>query len=248
MKGESEMVFNLKISGLTFEIHSLYKYVAYGCKDYLIQESGEHRIDITQEDIDAERETCRRTDFGIDENLVNAPDHYLEYIVLLRKLADYIVHYNRILMHGSSISVNGNGYIFTALSGTGKSTHTGLLRQLHGENAVMINDDKPFLHVTDDGVYVCGTPWMGKHRLGNNMMVPLKGIFFLRRSEDNQLKELSVQNALMPLVSQCHRPSDPEKLMLTFDLIEAILGKVKLYDFGCNMDISAAELSSSVMN
>ena len=35
----------------------------------------------------------------------------------------------------------------------------------------MVNDDKPFLHITDQGVFVCGTPWMGKHNLGNNMFV-----------------------------------------------------------------------------
>ncbi len=241
------MEFNLSIAGLSFRVHSLYKYAAVQCSDYLTSDPGEIPIDISQADIDYERELCRANMLGIDEHLVDSPDFFLEYVVLLRKLADVIVNHNRVLMHGSSIAINGNGYIFTALSGTGKSTHTALLRKLHGDNAVMINDDKPFLDITDEGVFVCGTPWMGKHRLGSNIRVPLKGIFFLRRSEENVLSQMNAGDALMPLVAQCYRPADPEKLMLTFDLVEKIMDRVKLYDFGCNMDISAAELSSSVM-
>ena len=241
------MEFTLLIAGLKFRVHSLHKYAAYLCREYIVDEPGDILINICKADIDYERELCKSNMIGIDERLVDSPDQFLEYVVLLRKLADAIVHHNHVLMHGSSIAINGKGYIFTALSGTGKSTHTALLRKLHGENAVMINDDKPFLDITDEGVFVCGTPWMGKHRLGNNIRVPLKGIFFLRRSDENVLNEMNAGEALMPLVSQCHRPADPEKLMLTFDLIEKILGSVKLYDFGCNMDISAAELSSSVM-
>lgn len=241
------MIFNIKISELIFNVETMYKYSLAMCKSYVVDAHGDIKIQINQADIDAERELCKNDKMGLDEHLADSPDYFLEYVVLLRKLADAIVLHDRILMHGSSIAINGKGYIFTALSGTGKSTHTALLRKLHGENAVMINDDKPFLHVTENGVYVSGTPWMGKHKLGNNITVPLKGIFFLRRSEENVLSEFSAEEALMLLISQCHRPCDSDKLMLTFDLIEKILGMVKLYDFGCNMDISAAELSSSVM-
>ena len=242
------MVFKIKVSGLVFEVHTLYKYSAAYCKDFFTNEPADIEIHITMEDIEEERQTCRRHDGSIDESLADSPAHYLESIVLLRKIANEIVQHNRLLMHGSAVAVNNKGYIFTALSGTGKSTHTALLRQLHGENAVMINDDKPFVHVEDGQAFVCGTPWMGKHRLGNNISVPLGGIFFLRRSEENVIREMSMEDALMPLVSQCHRPVEADLLMQTFDLIEKLLGSVKLYDFGCNMDISAAELSSSVMN
>ena len=241
------MIFNVKIAGLVFEVHTLYKYSAKCCKEYIVDEPADIIIEIDQEDIDAERELCKKLDEHVDEFLQDSPAYYLESVVLLRKIANEMIYRNRILMHGSAIAINGKGYIFTALSGTGKSTHTALLRKLHGVNAVMVNDDKPFLHLAEDGIFVCGTPWMGKHKLGNNISVPLCGIFFLRRSELNELQEISSGDALMPLVSQCYRPVEAAELMQTFDLIEKILGSVKLYDFGCNMDISAAELSSSVM-
>ena len=239
--------FNLSVAGMTFQVTTLHRYSQKYCERYLIDEPGEHIIQISQEEIDAERRLCSETETGVSESLCTSPDHYLESVCLLRTLANYITLHNRILMHGSAIAVNGKGYIFTALSGTGKSTHTALLRKLHGENAVMINDDKPFLHIAEDQIFVCGTPWMGKHFLGNNVTVPLAGIFFLRRSEENVLQKLEPDAALTLLLTQCHRPEDPEKMMHTLEMLDSILSRVPLYDFGCNMDISAAELSSSVM-
>ncbi len=238
---------NLEISGMTFQVTNIHPYVHRFCKSYHIDFEGEHIINVTQEDIVQERLIAEATDSDHNGDISNAPDYYLESIALLRKLSDYICDYDRLLMHGSAIAVNGKGYIFTALSGTGKSTHTGLLRKLHGEKAVMINDDKPFLHYKDGQVFISGTPWMGKHFLGNNITVPLAGIFFLYRSEVNILEKTTAEDALVKMLSQCHRPTDAGKLMNTFDLIERILSSVPLYNLGCNMDISAAELSSSVM-
>lgn len=239
--------FNLGIGGMTFCVHTLFNYTGKYTKEFWIDGVGEHVIDMTPEDIQHERELCMDENNGVDPSIQTAPDYYLESVALLRKLADFIVDYNRILMHGSAIAVNGKGYIFTALSGTGKSTHTALLRKLHGENAVMINDDKPFLFLDDGKVYISGTPWMGKHHLGNNITVPLEGIFFLRRSEKNELAKLSPDKALNLMLAQCHRPVEPMKMMETLGIIDQILSNTPLYDFGCNMDISAAELSSSVM-
>ena len=239
--------FNVEIAGMRFSVSTEHEYAGKVMHDYIVDSKGDHILQITQADIDHERVLVKESEESVDQHLLNVPDFYLESIAVLRKMADYVCEYNRVLMHGSTIAINGKGYIFTALSGTGKSTHTALLRKLHGENAVMINDDKPFVHVAEDKVYVCGTPWMGKHQIGCNMIVPLEGIFFLHRSEENVLTSISAEKALPLLLTQCHRPAQAEKLMFTLDLLDQILTRVPLYDFGCNMDISAAELSSSVM-
>ena len=238
--------FNIKIAGMTFHITSQFQDSLILCEKYLIPDEGEHTIVLTEEDVAFERICCSKEQ-GVDANLQYAAASFLETISLLRKLSDFLTAHNRMLMHGSAISIDGKGYIFTALSGTGKSTHTALLRKKFGERAVMINDDKPFLHFDGDKVYVCGTPWMGKHKLGNNITVPLNGIFFLRRSEENILNVMTADQALPLIVAQCYRPTDPVQMMNTLEMIDRLLSNMALYDFGCNMDISAAELSSSVM-
>lgn len=238
--------FDIKVAGLTFHIESQHAGCIRLCEKYLISDEGEFKIYISQEDIDQERINFKSED-GIDEDLHTAPDGFVETICLLRKLANEITLHNRLLMHGSAIAIDGKGYIFTALSGTGKSTHTALLRQKFGDRAVMVNDDKPFLVFDHDQVYVCGTPWNGKHNLDNNIMVPLKGIFFLRRAEENHISTMDSEHALSLLVAQCFRPTDALKMMSTLEMLDKLLTVVPLYDFGCNMDISAADVSASVM-
>ena len=239
--------FDIKLAGMTYHINTVYNTPRQICLKYLIEERGEHEITVSQNDIDLERLKVMGDTPGVDPSLRTAPDPHLENIALLRKISETACLHNRILMHGSSICVDGNGYIFTAVSGTGKSTHTALLRNLLGDRAVMINDDKPFLHISDDQIYVCGSPWMGKHHLGDNITVPLKGIFFLRRSEENVLNKIEPYDALPMLIAQCHRPEEQLRMISTLDMLDKILMRVPLYDFGCNMDPSAAELSSSVM-
>ena len=108
-------------------------------------------------------------------------DEYLETLAVYRKIAEKMIDYDTILFHGSVIAVDGIGYLFTAKSGTGKSTHTRLWRELFGERAVMVNDDKPLIKVSENGIIVYGTPWDGKHRLSTNTFVPLKGICFMSK-------------------------------------------------------------------
>lgn len=239
--------FNVDICNMVFAVSCIYPSTMRYCEGFLTDRHGDHEITVTQSDIDAERENCIKEEAGVDPSLLTCSDSHMEIITLLRKIADYLTYYDRALMHGSAICVDGKAYIFTALSGTGKSTHTRLLRKLLGDRCTMINDDKPFLIFEQDQVLVCGTPWMGKHRIGSNIIKPLGGIFFLRRSEENSLQPMDPGKALPLTLSQIHRPVDAESMLHTLDMLDILLAHVPLYDFACNMDISAAELSSSVM-
>ena len=139
-KGVKNMscAFNLDVCNMLFSVSCIYPSTMRYCEDYLSDRQGTHVIAITQSDIDAERENCIKEEAGVDPSLLTCSDSHMEIITLLRKIADYITQYNRALMHGSAICVDGKAYIFTALSGTGKSTHTALLRKLLGDRCTMI--------------------------------------------------------------------------------------------------------------
>ena len=144
------------------------------------------------------------------------------------------------MFHGSAIAVDGVAYLFTAKSGTGKSTHTALWRQVFGERAVMINDDKPLLKLTPEGVLVCGTPWNGKHGLGCNKMVPLKAICILERAEQNAITPMDAADVLPMLMQQSFRTGTTGGTVLLFDILDKLTKRVQLYRLGCNMDPQAA--------
>ena len=172
-----------------------------------------------------------------------APAEYLELLAIYRQIAEQAPARNVLLFHGSAIAVDGQTYLFTAKSGTGKSTHTRLWRQAFGERAVMINDDKPLLHVGEGGVTAYGTPWNGKHRLGGNLSAPLKALCVLTRDERNHIERITLEDAFPMLFQQCYQPEQAEKIPRVLTLLERLGKTVGLYRLGCNMEPEAAIIS-----
>ena len=232
-----------KIADKVVEVNSIYNEVHEYCCDYVTDEDADYSVTSSQADIDYERERSAREDELEGRTIQQYPDSYLEELAVYRKIATKMTEYDTILFHGSVIAVDGIGYLFTAKSGTGKSTHTRLWHEYFGERAVMVNDDKPLLRVTDNGVTAYGTPYNGKHRLGANIAVPLKAICVLKRSDNNHIEPITREQAYAMLLQQVYRPADGEKLMKTLDLVDRLADNVRLYKLGCNMDISAAKVA-----
>ena len=239
--------FTIRLAGIAIEVHALFASTKDFCSEYLCEEKAAFSVAIFPEDLKYEREKSAADAVRMGRTAHQYADEYLETLALYRKIVDKLLEYQILLFHGSAIEVDGQCYLFTAPSGTGKSTHVRFWREHFGERAVMINDDKPFLIFEQDQVFVCGTPWMGKHRLGENIIKPLAGIFFLRRGEENSIQLMKPDKALPLMLSQIHRPVNMECMMYTLEMLDKLLLNIPLYDFACNMDISAAELSSSVM-
>lgn len=232
-----------KFAEKTVEINSLYDEVHELCKGYECESVADFVVTIAQHDIDFEREKSYKENIIEGEPVIDYPDSYLETLAVYRKIADEMIKYDTILFHGSVVAVDGVGYLFTAKSGTGKSTHTRLWRQLFGERAVMINDDKPLIRLTDDGAVVYGTPWNGKHRLGSNACVPLKAICVLERDANNHIEKVDKKSVYSMLLQQIYRPKEPQLMMKVLPLVDKLSAKVGLYRLGCNMDIEAARVA-----
>ena len=227
-----------QFAGKTVEVNSLYGQVHSYCAEYLTNEPADFAVTITQADIDYERSRAETPGW---------PDAYLEELAVYRKISEKMPDYDTILFHGSVIAVDGAAYMFTAKSGTGKSTHTALWRRLFGERAVMVNDDKPLLHI-GDVVTAYGTPYDGKHRLSNRIAVPLKAICILERAAENSIVKITREEAFPMLVQQAYRPNDVFALQKTLTLVDRLADKVELYRLGCNMDIEAAQVAFDGMN
>ena len=236
------MVNRYKIADKVVEVTSIHAEVHEYCSDYLTDEPADYSVTTTQADIDFECEKSAREDEVEGIPTRHFSDSYLEELAVYRKIAEQMISYDTILFHGSVVAVDGVGYLFTAKSGTGKSTHTRLWRAYFGDRAVMVNDDKPLLHIADT-VTAYGTPYNGKHRLGTNTSVPLKAICILTRSADNHIEHITREQAYTMLLQQVYRPADMLKMAKTLELVDRLADSVKLCQLGCNMDISAAKIA-----
>lgn len=239
--------FTIALAGRHISISALHETTRDYCRDYLADGEPDFTVVISQADIDYEREKSQREDIIEGIPIRNFADDYLETLAVYRKIADKMLSFDTLLFHGSAIAVDGAGYLFTAKSGTGKSTHTRLWREAFGDRAYMVNDDKPLLKITDNGVWVCGTPWDGKHRLSKNTIVPLKGICILERGAENSIRCISVQEALPMIFQQSHRPQDPMDLTTLLSLVDKLTSQTKLYKLACNMHPDAVNVAYNGM-
>lgn len=215
--------------------------------DYACAQAPAFSISIAEEDLDYERRQSGKR-CAVEGRPTHAfPDWSMETLAVLRKVANRIVDYGVVLFHSSVIAVDGRAYLFTAPSGTGKTTHSRLWLELLPQ-AHILNGDKPFLKVEADGrIMACGTPWRGKERYGVNESLPLEAICLLERDAENHIEPIPFKEALNALIRQTHLPPDPTARLKALQLIASIGQSVRLYRLGCNTDIEAAQVSARAM-
>ncbi|MEE0859673.1 MAG: hypothetical protein U0M12_09465 [Acutalibacteraceae bacterium] len=171
-----------------------------------------------------------------------------EFIAIFRKICrKLLTDYNGILMHSASILYKGKGYIFTAPSGTGKTTHIRLWKKYFGDKVEFINGDKPVLRNINSKIYVYGTPWQGKEDYGNNIKAPLAGIFLLQRGKENSVEKATAKESISFLLAQTLRYQGQNEVEKLLAFIENIVVNIPVYKLKCNMEMSAVETAVSVI-
>lgn len=240
--------FNIQIAGQVAAVSSIFESTRDYCGSYLTRKSPDFTVAVTREDIAFEREKSIEEARLEGFRIRNFPDPYLERASIQRRFAEHLFEHSTLLFHGSAVAVDGEGYLFTARSGTGKSTHTRLWRQVFGNRALMVNDDKPFLRMTEEAVLVCGSPWSGKHGLDTNISVPLKGICLLERGSENRIQAIEAREALPMLLQQSYRPLDPAKLPGFLELVDQLAKKTHFWRMECTRDPQAATAAYEAMS
>lgn len=172
-----------------------------------------------------------------------------EYMYTGFAFSDRLTEIGGAVLHGSSIAYDHQGIIFSANSGTGKSTHANLWKERFGSNVTIVNDDKPAIRFYDGIPYLFGTPWSGKTDLNANVQVPLKAVVFIKRAETNWIERLNARDSIFNLMSQISRPYYDEKIGLkTIGIIEKLVQTVPIYRLHCNMSQEAVDTVVQQLN
>lgn len=244
---EAAMTDVYRFADLNIRITSVYPDVHALCADYRAEGVPAFCVTTAEADMEKER-VCAAQAAALSGVPASAyTDAMLETLAVYRKIAERLPAYDGLLFHGSAVAVDGAAYLFAAPCGTGKSTHARLWRELLGERAVMVNDDKPLIRFLDGQAVVFGTPWAGKHHLSRNIAVPLRALCVLERGADNRIERASARELFPALLRQIYRPADPGMLAKTLALTDRLAASVPLYRLFCNMERSAAELSYHTM-
>lgn len=173
-------------------------------------------------------------------------DDGARYLISGNKFYFKLIERGGLLLHSSAIVKDGRAFLFSGNSGVGKSTHTGYWLNLF-EDAFVLNDDKPALRAFEGGFMVYGTPWSGKHDISRNESAPLGGIAFLERSQQNFMELMPAAEAAKNILAQTVRCIERESMERLLATMDRLVREMPIYRLGCTKDVSAAELSSSIM-
>lgn len=261
------MAFKIKLAGIEFQVNGIYEEsLKEHCGDYLdIEENSDNKkcfdncgarkedlklsdndsvyeIIISEDDIIREQGTMLE-----DEGQSGLAPEYLETLALLRKVAEVLPEKDGFLMHGAVIQWRDKAYMFTAPSGTGKTTHIRLWRKYLGQGVSIINGDKPFIRIVDDCVRIYGTPWAGKEGWQNNKNAPLGGICIIERGTECRIRKLDSKEAIPYLLGQIHFGDSSAQAGKTLELLDILIKKVPVYILNCDISEHAVRTSYEAM-
>lgn len=170
------------------------------------------------------------------------------YIYLCKNLSSALLDFNGFVLHSSAVKYEDKAYLFSADSGTGKSTHTTLWTKVF-DGAEIINDDKPIIRLIDGKFYACGTPFSGSSPLNENVCVPLKAICFIERGQENAIEQMNDNASIIfSILSQTLRRNGNDKTVKLMELLDKLLNDVPVYKLKCLPDEDAAILAHKIMS
>ena len=224
-------MFTIKVAEHVFRIDNKYPFIYIMCERFYTDETPEALISVTEEEMERERG-------------VHFAPYFLEYLAVHRKINEYLFDHGMLLFHGGCVTVDGEAYLFTAPSGTGKTTITKHWRNWLGDSrSFRVSDDKPFLRITDSGVVIYGSPWDGRYLFSANVSAPLKAVCLLEQGETNHIEAITPSEALPELFRQAYRPPDPAGMEKALSMVVKLSGSVKLYRLRCTAEPEAARVA-----
>lgn len=147
----------------------------------------------------------------------------------------------RFVLHSSFIKTMGGAVLFTAPSGTGKSTQAELWKRY--KNAGIINGDRAGIWKAGSKWMAGGVPWCGTSGIMQNEILPLKAVVILRQGSENQIMEMSIPAKAGRLLEQLTvNPWNQEMLISAQIFCLKLCQEIPIIQLVCRPDKDAVEV------
>lgn len=186
--------------------------------------------------------------YAKDTSLIGGPSIDLKLFGLVGQAFYYmLMMHHAYVIHASAISYKGNAVLFSAPSGTGKSTQTSLWKSIFDE-VVYINDDNPVMRIIDGDVYVYGTPWSGKNFINNNIVAKLAGIICIEQYERIEITLLDGAAAFFRLYNEINKPVLEHMVDIFLDDLNKLIDVANVYLMKCNISEETVYLVKDILS
>lgn len=152
-----------------------------------------------------------------------------------------LLQHGNMVIHASYIDWNGRGILFTAPSGTGKSTQADLWCRHAG--AELMNGDRALIGEKDGKWYSYGYPCCGSSAVCVNRTLPLTMIVVLDQGDDNRLVGLSTSQKIRALAAAAEMFLwNQAEIGRVLDLAEKLVRTVPVVKLVCRPDTEAVDV------
>ncbi len=177
---------------------------------------------------------------------------YLEMVQGLIFNALQQIFYNRILfedamsIHSASVIYKDKAVVFSASSGTGKSTQAGLWQRELG--CRVLDGDVTVCREKEGKLYVYGLPWCGSSGKYINKEVELGALVFLKQAKDNTVRIPNIREKISYVFSSTFSESLTEEMAhRVAGVTQKIVEKAPIYEYSCNMEPEAVSTLKDVI-
>jgi hypothetical protein len=131
------------------------------------------------------------------------------------------------LLHGASAIRNGRAFLFSGVSGAGKTT----IARLAPRDAVLLTDEISYVRRDGEGYRACGTPFAGElARPGENAAAPIDRLYFLAKGPEDRIEPVETPDALRMLLRNIlFFADDADLIKMVFRSACEFLGRVPAF-------------------
>jgi hypothetical protein len=161
-------------------------------------------------------------------------------LFIAASMADLLPEHGACLLHASFVLHEGKAILFSAPSGTGKSTQAHFWERERG--STVINEDRVMLH-KKNGTYMASGAWAtGSARLTANVTAPIRAIILLGQGAENRVARCRPSQALVRLMPQCsYDETDGKSVDRMFSILMDLIAHVPIFSYDCINHPSAVE-------
>lgn len=163
----------------------------------------------------------------------NVADLFTQY-----GLPHCLPQFGKLMLHCAYILQDGKAILFTAPSGTGKTTQATLWQQCCGSE--IINGDRAAIGLENGVLMAYGLPISGMSPDCRNVTAPVAAIVKLSQAKENRVTRLTALQAVRGILSGTYLPQEFSKdLPLLFDHAASFVQRVPVLHLECLPDASA---------
>lgn len=157
-----------------------------------------------------------------------------------------LLKYNGIILHSSFINFENKAILFSAPSGTGKSTQADLWKKY--KNAEIINGDRSALIKKDGKWFACGIPMNGTSGICINKSFPVEAIVLLKQNKENKICKLNNRDAFKSIYREITINNwNMEDVDKSMQLISDFIQENDIYLLECRIDEGAVNCLYDVL-